>query len=191
MRSLTAFGLLTTLAACGSDSTGPTTYVLPVAPSASATCATFTPLARAVVDRTSLPAWLDAVARVIPGGYAGYDAARAKPTLLLVDTTQFTAAKSNIGALLLCPDFPSNLGFALPTDAVAAARYDFTRLFAWDHAMALALVAIKGVRNQQLDIAHNQIVLTVDDAMAVSAVRAAARSAGVPDDVVATVFAAR
>ena len=193
MRTQLALGLLTALAACGSASTSPTEYGLPVAPSAAAVCATFTPLARAVssVDQTSLPAWLDAFARVIPGGYAGYDALRAKPTLLLVDTTRFAVAQSNIGALVQCEDFPRHLGFAVPTDAVAEARYDFTRLLVWDRALATALGKATGVRTRQFDLALNRITVIVVDAAAASEVRGAARRAGVPDDAVATLITAR
>lgn len=185
--------LLLALAACGGDSSSPTEYALPVAPSTAAVCATFTPLARAVssADATSLPAWLDAFARVIPGGYAGYDALRAKPTLLLVDTTKFAAAKANIGALVQCEDFPRHLGFAVPIDAVAAARYDFTRLLVWDRALASALGKATGVRTRQFDLALNRITVIVVDAAAASEVRGAARRAGVPDDAVATVISAR
>ncbi len=153
-------------------------------------CATWTPIARAVVDQ-SLPIWLDAFARVIPGGYAGYDPLRAKPTLLLVDTTKFGPAKENIAALLLCEDFPRHLGFALPTDAVAAVRYDFTRLLAWDRALAGALGKATGVRTRQFDLALNRITVMVIDAATASEVRGAARRARVPDDAVATVITAR
>lgn len=190
MRRLTALGFSVVLTACGSDSVGPTEYALPVTPSAAAMCATWTPIARAVVDQ-SLPIWLDAFARVIPGGYAGYDPLRAKPTLLLVDTTKFGPAKENIAALLLCEDFPRHLGFALPTDAVAAVRYDFTRLLAWDRALAGALGKATGVRTRQFDLALNRITVMVIDAATASEVRGAARRARVPDDAVATVITAR
>lgn len=190
MRLLSALGFTIVLTACGSDSAGPTEYALPVAPGAAAVCATWTPLARAVVDQ-SLPTWLDAFARVIPGGYAGYDPLRAKPTLLLVDTTRFGSAKENIAALVLCEDFPRHLGFALPTDAVAAVRYDFTRLLAWDRALAGALGKATGVRTRQFDLALNRITVLVVDAATASEVHGAARRAGVPDDAVATVISAR
>lgn len=191
MRYLTTIGLLIALTSCGDDSKSPTEYALPVTPSAAAMCATWTPMARAIVDQTSLPAWLDAFARVIPGGYAGYDATRAKPTLLLVDTTKFGPARENIDALLRCEDFPRHLGFALPTDAVAAARYDFTRLLAWDRALAGALGKATGVRFRHFDLALNRITVTVVDATTAGEVRGAARRAGIPDDAVATVISAR
>jgi len=191
MRPLTALGLLITITACGKDSTGPVEYALPVTPAATAVCATFTPMSRALVNQSSLPGWLDIFARLVPGGYAGYDATRAKPTLLLVDVTQFASAKANIGALLSCPDFPPTLGFTLPTDAVAAAHYDFTRLYAWDRLLEAALATTKGVTNRQFDLGHNQIVVTVADAAAASAVRILARKAGVPDDALAIPVIAR
>jgi hypothetical protein len=144
-----------------------------------------------VAIQSSLPSWLDVFAHLVPGGYAGYDVRDAKPTLLLVDTTQFAAARENIGVLMLCQDFPTNLGFALPTAAVASARYDFTRLLAWDRALATALATAKGVTNRQFDLPHNQIVVTVVDATAASAVRSVARKAGVPDGALATVTVTR
>ena len=180
-----------TLTVCGKDSTGPVEYALPVVPSASAVCATLTPLSRAVTNQADLPSWLDVFARLVPGGYAGYDVRAGKTTLLLVDTTQFAAAKDNIGALFLCPDFPSPLGFALPTAAVAAARYDFTRLKAWDRLLADGLASTKGVTNRQFDIPHNQIVVTVSEDAAASAVRTVARKAGVPDAALVTKLVTR
>lgn len=190
MRLLTASTLLFVLA-CGGDSNSPTAYSLPSTPSAEAVCATFTPLSRAVVDQTSVPAWLDAFARVIPGGYAGYDAVRAKPTLLLVDTSKFDAARASIAAVQLCDGFPRHLVYALPTDAVAAARYDFTRLFGWDKALASALGKATGVRGRQFDLANNRIVVSVVDATTATDVRGAARKAGIPDDAVTTVTSTR
>lgn len=187
MRYLTTFGLLIALAACGKDASEPTAYVLHGAPTSAAMCATFAPIARAVTNQASLPAWLDAFARVIPGGYAGYEVTR----LMLVDTTRFGAAKDNINALVLCEDFPRHLGFALPTSSVAAARYDFTRLFAWDNSLSSALASAKGVTSRQFDLAHNQIVVRVTDAAAAGTVRSIARGAGVPDNALATVILAR
>lgn len=120
----------------------------------------------------------------------GYDAMRARPTLLLVDTTRFAAAKENVAALVGCTDFPSHLGFALPTEAVGTARYDFTRLNAWDKLLTSALGKALGVRTRQFDLAHNQILVFAVDASAASEVRSAARSAGIPADAVATIIAA-
>lgn len=187
MRYLTTLGLLIALASCGKDSSGPTEYALPDTPTPAAMCATFAPIARAVTNQANLPAWLDAFARVIPGGYAGHDVTR----LMLVDTTRFGAAKDNINALVFCEDFPRHLAFALPTNAVAAARYDFTRLFAWDNSLGSALASTKGVSNRRFDLAHNQIVVTVMDASAASTVRRVARGIGVPDNALSTVIAAR
>ncbi|MHB1095876.1 MAG: hypothetical protein ACYC3F_06855 [Gemmatimonadaceae bacterium] len=172
--------------ACSESAEAPTVYSLPQTPSANAVCATLTPMYRAMPDATSLPAWLEIFARIVPGGYAGYDAMRARPTLLLVDTTRFGAAKDNIAALYRCTDFPSHLGFALPTEAVGTARYDFTRLNAWDKLLTSALGKASGVRTRQFDLPHNQILVFVVDASAANEVRGAVRSAGIPDDAVAT-----
>lgn len=189
MRPAVARFLLLVLA-CGGSADAPTGYPLPQTPPASAVCGTLTPMYRAMPDATSLPAWLDIFARIVPGGYAGYDAMRARPTLLLVDTTRFAAAKENIAALVRCADFPSHLGFALPTEAVGTARYDFTRLNAWDKLLTSALGKALGVRTRQFDLAHNQILVFVVDASAASEVRSAARSVGIPADAVATIIAA-
>lgn len=186
-----AAGLVLLALACGGSAEAPTGYTLPQTPQASAVCATLTPMYRAMPDATSLPEWLDIFARIVPGGYAGYDAMRARPTLLLVDTTRFGAAKDNIAALVRCADFPSHLGFALPTEAVGTARYDFTRLNAWDKLLTGALGKASGVRTRQFDLAHNQILVFVVDASAASEVRGAVRSAGIPDDAVATAIVVR
>lgn len=71
------------------------------------------------------------------------------------------------------------------------ARYDFTRLNAWDKLLTSALAKATGVRTRQFDLAHNQNLVFVVDASAASAVRGAVRSAGIPDDAVATIIAAR
>jgi hypothetical protein len=186
MRSVLAIGLAISIASCGRDPAAPGDLALPVTPSAAAVCATFTPLARAVTDPTSVPAWLNAFARVIPGGYAGYDAFHSPPSLLLVDTTKFAAAKENAAAVWYCDGFPRHLSYLLPTDAVSSARYDFTRLYAWDAALAAALGKATGVRARQFDLAANQILVLVVDAASASGVRGAARSAGIPDAAVAT-----
>jgi len=175
----------------GGDSTSTTELELPVTPSAAAVCATFTPLARAVTDQTSVPAWLNAFAKVIPGGYAGYDAFHSPPAMLLVDTTKFAAAKESAAAVYFCDGFPRHLSYALPSDAAATARYDFTRLYAWDAALAAALGKATGVRSRQFDLAANQILVSVVDAAAETGVRGAARSAGIPDAAVATRIVAR
>lgn len=182
-------GFLLLALACGSSADAPTGYSLPQTPPSSAVCATLTPMYRAMPDATSLPAWLEIFARIVPGGYAGYDAMRARPTLLLVDTTRFGAAKENIAALYRCTDFPSHLGYALPTDAVGAARYDFTQLNAWDKLLTSALGKASGVRSRHFDLARNQIVVIVVDGSAASEVRGAVRRAGIPADAVATIIA--
>jgi hypothetical protein len=183
--------MLTLGLACTNDGGTPTAYTLPETPSASAVCATFTSRYRAMTDATSLPAWLDVFAHIVPGGYAGYDALRAKPTLLLVDPSQFTAAKANISALVRCTDFPQHLGFAVPTDTVAAVRYDFTRLYAWDKLLASSLGKASGVITRQFDLARNRIQFFVVDAAAAAEVRGTARRMGVPDEATDATIVAR
>lgn len=192
MRLAPAMGIVIACASCGGrDSVSPAALDLPNTPSAAAVCATFTPLARAVVDQTSVPAWLNVFAKVIPGGYAGYDAFHAPPAMLLVDTTKFAAARESAAAVYLCEGFPRHLSYALPVDAVAAARYDFTRLYAWDATLAVALGKATGVRSRQFDLASNRILVFVVDAAAEIGVRGAARNAGIPEAAVATRIVAR
>ncbi len=190
MRRL-ACGFIVGLLACGGDSAAPTEYALPAAPTSGAVCATFSPVALAAVTETSVYAWLNIFALVIPGGYAGYVVGSAKPTMLLVDTTKFALARDNAAILQTCAYFPRHLGYTLPVDAVAKARYDFRRLYAWDADLVTALGKSTGVLSRQFDLAANQILVVVVDASVASAVRAAARRAGIPDDAVATRVSAR
>lgn len=190
-RALAIVVVIPCISCGGNDSTSPSTLELPVTPSVATLCATFTPLARAMADEASVPAWLNALAHVIPGGYAGYDAFHSPPAMLLVDTTKFAAAKESAAAVYYCDGFPRHLLFALPSDAVAPARYDFTRLFGWDAALASALGKATGVRSRQFDLAANQILVSVVDAATASSVRGAARRAGIPDAAVATRIVAR
>lgn len=64
---------------------------------------------------------------------------------------QPAAARVNISALVNCTDFPQHLGLALPTDATAAVRYDFSRLYAWDKLLASSLGKAGGVRTRRCD----------------------------------------
>lgn len=176
MRLASALGIVITCTSCGgSDSKTPTGLELPVTPPAAAVCATFTPRARAVTDPTSVPAWLNAFAKVIPGGYAGYDAFHSPPAMMLVDTTKSAAAKESAAAVYFCDGFARHLSYALPADAVPTARYGFTRLYAWDAALAAALGKATGVRSRQFDLAANRILVSVVDAAAETGVRGAKR----------------
>jgi hypothetical protein len=130
---------------------------------------------RGLIPTNYLDGQLAAVARRVPGGFAGaWIGPGGRFTIGLVDTTQREAA---LAALHTDPLMP----WPVPLDAaVVPARWNFAQLVDWDRYLTPVLVAepeFVGVDRSEL---ANRVVLGVKTAAGRDRLTAALRAAGAP-----------
>ena len=123
-----------------------------------------------------------ALAKAVPGGFAGVFQDKAQQVLLLTDPSRETEAKAALGPYI------TNL-YSLDLDAVDVrkARWDFAQLVNWHtyifrHTPASATI---GITRGDADVTLNRVLVTVESVAARDRVINALRDAGLPCDLIA------
>ena len=123
-----------------------------------------------------------ALAKELPGGFAGVFNDRDQPVLLLTDPAQSSTAKA-----ALAP-YAVNLGsIDLARAEVRAARWDFAQLSNWYTYIFrhTPVGATPGITRSDTDVSLNRILITVESAAARDRVIGELRKVDLPCDLIA------
>ncbi|MCR4339783.1 MAG: hypothetical protein NUW01_07850 [Gemmatimonadaceae bacterium] len=120
-----------------------------------------------------------ALAKEVPGGFAGVFQDKAQPVLLLTDPSRETEAKA-----ALAPYFINLYGIDMATVEVRRARWDFAQLANWHTYLFrhTPVPATRGLTYNDTDVTLNRILLGVKDAEARDRLRAVLAGIDLPCD---------
>lgn len=122
-----------------------------------------------------------ALAKEVPGGFAGVFQDKSQPVLLLTDPSRQTEAKA-----ALAPYLANLYGFDMATVEVRAARWNFAQLVNWHTYLFrhTPVAATQGLTHRDTDVTLNRILLGVKDIAARDKLRAVLAGVDLPCDLI-------